>query len=76
MPFGSFNKKSQSAADNRVGASDNAIVLQNGGFLFNPGRALENDTLNAGPSGAAKVNWPVVAVAAGALVAVYLILKR
>ena len=71
MPFASGNKKTNNAYDQRVGASDNAVVVQNGGFIFNPGRALTNTTLSADPEPAAKPNWTLIAgIAAGALVLV------
>jgi len=74
MPFGSFNKKSQTSNDNRAGASDQAVIVQTGGFIFNPGRNLANDQLL---DPAAKTNWVLigaVAVAVGAVV--FLISKK
>ena len=67
MPFGSFNKKLQETTDARVGASDNAIVIQPGGFLFNPGRNAANTTTSAPTE---PVNWLMILVPVLALVGV------
>lgn len=66
MPFGSFNKKIQESNDNRVGASDNAIVLQGGSFLFNPGRKNENPVLGE----TSAPNWPVIVTIAAVVIVV------
>ncbi len=69
MPLGSFNKKSQENYDQRVAATDNALVLQGGAFLFSPGPANTNETLaEVAPT---VVNWNLVAMVA-ALAAVAL----
>lgn len=71
--FGSGDK-TQSAEDNRVGLSDNAVFVSSGGFLFNPGRASSNPTLDAAQS---KSNWPVlVAVGGGVILLGWFIFKR
>lgn len=69
MPFASGNKKQANVYDNRVAAADNAIVLQNGGFLFAPQSSQPNETI-AGTAG--KPNWNVLIIA-GAAVAAFLV---
>lgn len=73
MPFGSFNKKSQTSNDNRVGASDEAVIVQNGGFIFNPGRNLANDQLL---DPAAKTNWVLIGAAVAVVVAVVFLISK
>jgi len=68
MPLGSFNRKSTTSNDNRVAATDNALVIQPGGFLFNPGRGTEQiPALGGGQVSPASV-LPLVIVAAVAAV--------
>lgn len=74
--FGSGDK-TQSAEDNRIGLANNAILVQPGGFIFNPGRAVPNETLSAA---ATPTNWPalvgIVAVSAGAAWLLVILFKR
>lgn len=64
-----FGQSSESKSlTTNTGASDNAILLQNGSFIFNPGRSSPNPTLAAGPA-STQPNWNViVAIGAGALI--------
>lgn len=62
MGFFGSGDKTTTSLDNRVGASDDAIVLQSGAFLFNPGRSLDNKTASAGDE---KINWPLIISAVG-----------
>ena len=73
MPFGSFNKKSQTSNDNRAGASDQAVIVQTGGFIFNPGRNLANDQLL---DPAEKTNWVLVVSAVAVVGAVVFLLSK
>lgn len=69
--FGSGDKVSTSA-DNRVGASDDAIVIQSGGFLFAPASKQPNATIG---SSEGKPNWNVIVIVAGAVFALVIFLK-
>ena len=68
MGFFGSGDKSTSSADQRVGASDNAIVLQSGAFLFAPNRKapLINETLS--PSD--PPNWMLIVGIIGGVVMV------
>lgn len=49
--FQFFNRSSSTSEDNRLAATDDAIVLTSGGFLFAPNRTLPNATAAATATG-------------------------
>lgn len=66
MPFASGNKKNLTSTVKNIGATDNAIVMDAGAFLFSPGPAKTNEVLDAATPGP---NWTIIALAAAAAVA-------
>jgi len=73
MPVNSGNKKNTNVYDQRVGAADNAIVLQNGGFLFAPQSPLPN---SATATAAQKTDFTTLAIVGAAVVTLFVLFNR
>ena len=73
MGFFGSGDKSTTSSDNRIGASDDAVIVQPGGFIFNPGRTLANDQLL---DPATKPNWVVIGAAVAVVVLVLFLFTR
>jgi len=73
MGFFGSGDKTTTSTDNRVGASDSAIVLQNGGFLFAPQSPLPNSAV---ATVAQKTDFTMIAIVGAVLVVVVVLLNR
>jgi hypothetical protein len=74
MGFFGSGDKIQSSVDARIGVSDTGVLVQPGGFIWNPGRAAENETLSAAPEPDKISNTTLLKFGAG-IVALVLILN-
>lgn len=67
MGFFGSGDKTQQAFDQRIGVSESGVLVQPGGFLFNPNRQAKNAQLAATATGAPLPDWvlPAGIVVAG-----------
>lgn len=71
MPFASGNKKTANVTDSRVAASDQAIVLREGGLLFAPQSPLPN---SSAATVAQKTDWTLLAIIGGGVAALLVVI--